>query len=157
MDMIWIGVLIVAIIVALRLLAKAPGIIGKIFKGWWNISFKLCAMIPGLGWMTHFIIADDAASREEKERLKRQGKKSDDFLVDSVNAAASRQQAEEEARQARYAAEQRALQEQEEDLRRMAYRKYGTRDVQLNSDGSKARINGSDWISSDELERELRR
>jgi len=58
-------------------------------------------------------------------------------------------QAEQEQREA----ERRA---QEEDLRRSAYQKYGTRDVTLNSDGSMAKFGDRDYVSTEEMKKQLK-
>ena len=64
--------LIVALValVAIRIIAgmKIPGL-SPLLRGIWNLSFKFSSLIPFFGWAAHFIIADTAKEKKEKEDL----------------------------------------------------------------------------------------
>ncbi len=72
MDFILPFIIALAVVIIIRLLAGTDNIIGHICRAFWNISFKIVAFIPFMGWMSHFIIADtDAEIRAKKVMLKR--------------------------------------------------------------------------------------
>lgn len=53
--------------------------------------------------------------------------------------------------------EERELAEKEDELNKMAYRKYGERNVELNRDGTFARFrDGGEWVSADRMDENLR-
>ena len=62
--------------VAVRILAE------RFCRGFWNISFKLCSMIPFLGWTAHFIIADTAQEKASKKGYQEEGQKRDSAAYD---------------------------------------------------------------------------
>lgn len=57
-------------VVAMRIIAgmKIP-VLSPLLRGIWNICFKLTSFIPFFGWAAHFIIADTAKEKKEKEEL----------------------------------------------------------------------------------------
>ena len=67
MDFILPFIIALAVVVIIRLLAGTDNIIGHICRAFWNISFKIVAFIPFMGWMSHFIIADTDAEIRAKE------------------------------------------------------------------------------------------
>ena len=65
-----IGLGAIGALILMRVLANRTDILlGRIMRAWWNISFRIAAVIPFCGWMAHFIIADP----EEKEYYIRLG------------------------------------------------------------------------------------
>ena len=57
-------------VIAWRIIAglKIP-VLSSLLRGIWNISFTLTSFIPFFGWAAHFIIADTAKEKKEKEEL----------------------------------------------------------------------------------------
>ena len=84
------------------------------------------------------------------------GRNTDDVAFDALEKSAKLEQAEQEARAAQREAERKERMALEEDLRGRAWRSIGTRDVTLNSDGSKAKVGDNDWVSVEELKRNLK-
>lgn len=115
----WIGLLAIAIIVVLRLLAnRTDTLLGRIVRAWWNLGFRIAAVIPFCGWMAHFIIAD----KEEKEYYIKLGEEVDNWAWKNA----------EESAQAELARQRR-----DETIRnRLA--SDGLTDVSVSSDGSYA-------------------
>ena len=64
--------LIVALVavVAIRIIAgmKIPTI-SPLLRGIWNLSCTITSLIPFFGWAAHFIIADTAKEKKEKEEM----------------------------------------------------------------------------------------
>ena len=147
------------VLVAIRIIAglNIP-ILSTILRAWWNISFKIAAFIPFCGWMAHLIITKgDEQAEAEKEHYVNVGRETDNATGEMLERSAARAKAEEEAYQARRAQEEAERNALEEDLRRRTYNAYGTRDVHLNSDGSKVRVGDSDYVSTEEFKRSLNR
>lgn len=152
-----VGFIAIIIVVVLRIVAglNIP-VISKIIRCWWNLGFKIAAHIPFCGWMSHLIITKgDKNAEAEKSHYVNIGRKTDNIAVDMLEQSAARAKAEQEAYQAQLAQEEAERRALEEDLRGRAYRTLGTRDVQLNSDGSKAKVGDGDYISTEELKKEL--
>lgn len=91
MDFILPFIIALAVVVIIRLLAGTDNIIGHICRAFWNISFKIVAFIPFMGWMSHFIIADTDAEIRAKESYVETGRTVDSMAYDAVDAAAKRQ------------------------------------------------------------------
>jgi len=144
---IWIGIRILA--------GMNIPVISIILRTWWNISFKIASFIPFCGWMTCFIIAKNEKERKEKEMWKKTGEETDNAAADMLERAAERDRAALEAEQARIAQKEAERKELEEDLRARTYRKYGTRDVHVNSDGSRVKVGGGEYIPTEEFKRKL--
>ena len=152
------GIIAIIILVVFRVVAglNIP-IISTILRCWWNLSFKLAAFIPFCGWMSHLIITKgDKNAEAEKEHYVNIGRETDNATADMLEQSAARAKAEQEAYQAQLAQEEANRKALEEDLRGRAYRELGTRDVNLNSDGSKAKIGNSDYIPTEELKEKLK-
>ena len=64
--------LIVALVavVAIRIIAgmKIP-VLSPLLRGIWNLCFKITSFSPFFGWVSHFIIADTAKEKKEKEDM----------------------------------------------------------------------------------------
>lgn len=64
--------LIVALValVAIRIIAgmKIP-VLSPLLRGIWNLCFTISSFIPFFGWASHFIIADTAKEKKEKEDM----------------------------------------------------------------------------------------
>lgn len=91
MDFILPFIIALAVVIIIRLLAGTDNIIGHICRAFWNISFKIVAFIPFMGWMSHFIIADTDAEIRAKESYVETGRTVDSMAYDAVDAAAKRQ------------------------------------------------------------------
>lgn len=115
-----------AIVIVLRLLAGTDNILGHICRAYWNISFKIVAYIPFMGWMARFIIADTEEEIRRKGDYIEMGKQSDAFAENMVNDAARRRK--------------------RDNLRDaiLAQLKDGT-DVVVNDDDETVRINGVEY------------
>lgn len=145
-------VLAMAAWVAIGLIARTDTLIGKILRVWWNITFSIAAIIPFCGWMTHFVITKTDEEKKAKKELVDAGEANDNSAWSSVEESARKSIEAEEARRAKLEAERKAV---EEDLQRRAYQSLGRTDVQVNSDGSKAKIGNGDYISVEEMKRHL--
>ena len=75
---------VIAVIVVLRILAGMQNGVGRVFRWFWNTSFKFAAFMPFAGWMTRFMIG------EEREIWIPIGARTDGIALDAVNAAAER-------------------------------------------------------------------
>lgn len=151
------GIIAVVIFVAIRVLAglNIP-VLSTIMRAWWNISFSLAAYIPFCGWMTHLIITKgDKAAEANKARLVEIGRQTDDATAEMLERSAERAKAEQAAYEAQRAEEEANRKALEEDLRGRAYNAYGTRDVHLNSDGSKVRVGDGDFVSTEEFKKSM--
>lgn len=151
------GFIAIIILVVIRVLAglNIP-IISTVLRWWWNIGLKIAAYIPFCGWMSRFIITKgDERAEAEKAHYVNVGRETDKATGEMVERAAARAKAEQEADRARRAQEEANRKELEENLRGRAYREWGTRDVHLNSDGSKVRIGDGDYMSIKEFEDSL--
>ena len=117
-GVILIGILvaIIAILVGFRILAGMQNGVGRVFRWFWNTSFKFAAFMPFAGWMTRFMIG------EEREIWIPIGDKTDSIAWDAVNAKAERE---------------RLAQERVEAVRKRAAEE-GYTDVSVNSDGTYA-------------------
>lgn len=76
------GIIAILIVILIRILAKQKNPLGRFCRGFWNISFKLCSMIPFFGWMAHFIIADTAQEKASKKGYQEDGQKRDSAAYD---------------------------------------------------------------------------
>ena len=58
------------VVIAIRIIAgmKIPAI-SPLLRGIWNLCFKITSFIPFFGWAAHFIIADTAKEKKEKEDM----------------------------------------------------------------------------------------
>lgn len=88
-----------AIVIVLRLLAGTDNILGHICRAFWNISFKIVSVIPLMGWMARFIIADTEEEIRRKEHFVSAGKFVDSMAADSIIEAGKRQVAERKERE----------------------------------------------------------
>lgn len=98
MDAKFVVALIVCLVVVvlIRILAKQKNPLGRIARGFWNISFKFVSFIPFFGWMSHFIIADTEQEKAAKEKYQEVGRKVDNAAYDNMEKRARRQQEEQE-------------------------------------------------------------
>ncbi len=110
----------IAIVVAIRLIAKTDTLIGRIFRWWWNIGFIICCHFPFCGWMAHFII-----DKELKELYIPIGEQADKIAIDWADSVV-----EKERRRA----------EIQENLRA----KYGRSDIIVNDDMQSAYFTDED-------------
>lgn len=107
--------------------------------------------------MSHFIITKgDESAEAEKAHYVNVGRETDNVATEMLNESAARAKAEEDAYQARLAQERENHRAMEEDLKSTAYKELGTRDVHLNSDGSKVKVGDSDYMSTEEFKNNLR-
>ena len=147
------GIIAILIFVAIGILARLRiPVLSAILRAWWNISFTIAAFIPFCGWMSNFIIATDDDEKKQKEDLVDIGRETDGAAVDGLNESAQRDLAEAEARRMQAAEANRAL---DDELNAAAYKKYGTRNVTLNSDGSMAKIGDGEYVSVEQLKKTL--
>ncbi len=132
--------------------SKTP--LGGMVRAIWNFEFELASLIPGFGWFfALFVIADSDEELKAKEELLKDTAERDAARADTLEKQYKREQEEYWNRLAQDEAARRA---KEDELRGAAYRKYGTRNVQLNSDGSRAKMGNGDWVPTSELEKSLR-
>lgn len=63
-------IIAIVAVIAIRIIAgmKIP-VLSPILRGIWNISFKFTSFIPFFGWVAHFIIADTAKEKKDKEEF----------------------------------------------------------------------------------------
>lgn len=141
----------IGILIAIRLLANMDNIIGKIFRWYWNTSFKLAAFIPFCGWMTHFIIAKTPEAKKAKANMVAQGEATDNMAFGWAEQSAARQKAELAAQEAQMAAEREARARQEAELQRMFWQKEGRNDVQLTNDPNYVKVGGEHIVSVKEF------
>lgn len=151
LQAVFIGGGCIAILIALRLLAGMNNFVGRIFRWYWNTSFKIAAFIPFCGWMTRFIIADTAAEKKQKAAIMKTGEEIDNMAFGWVGESAARQQAELAAQEAQMAAEREARARQEAELQRMFWQKEGRNDVQLTNDPNYVKVGGEHIVSVKEF------
>lgn len=84
------------VLILIRILAKQKNPLGRIARGFWNINFKIAAVIPFCGWMTRFIIADTEQEKAAKEMYREAGRKVDNAAYDNLEKSVRRQQEEQE-------------------------------------------------------------
>ena len=94
-------ILAAVLVIAIRILAGQNHIFGRICRWFWNTSFKLCSIIPFMGWMTCFIIADTQEEKAVKSHYQGMGKEADDIAITAVNKKIEQDRREEEERQER--------------------------------------------------------
>ena len=116
--------LAIVIIVVIRVLAGTNSILGKIFRWFWNASFKLASHIPFCGWMAVFIIADTKKEKAAKEIYLKIGSEVDDLGMNALSSAAEKQHA----------------QRRREEAIRTQLAAQGFRDVSVNADGTLATV-----------------
>ena len=68
------------IFIAILIIARTDNILGKIFRWFWNTSFKIAAHVPMCGWMAHFMIAKTPEEKAMKEKYIGIGKKADENI-----------------------------------------------------------------------------
>lgn len=80
---------IIAIVIffAILIIARTDNILGKIFRWFWNTSFKIVAHVPMCGWMAHFMIAKTPEERAMKDKYIGIGKKADENIPVSNGAS----------------------------------------------------------------------
>lgn len=129
-------------------------ILTPIFRLICNFFYTIASYIPIFGPLfAHLIIVDDTPNaKKAKEQLIKNSNDAQDLFSSAAFAHAERERAEEAERRARYEAHQ-AL---EDDLRGRAYRKYGTRDVQLSDDGTMAKLGDNPYVSVEQLKKDLK-
>lgn len=69
-----------AVLIAIRVIAGTNNIIGKMFRWFWNTSFKIAAHVPMCGWMAHFMIAKTPAEKAMKDKYLGIGAKTDEAI-----------------------------------------------------------------------------
>lgn len=78
----------IGIVVLIRVLAGMDNGVGRVFRWFWNTSFKFAAVIPFMGWMTCFMIG------EEREIWMPIGKHADEFGYYLVEQEANKRKAD---------------------------------------------------------------
>lgn len=146
----------IAIWIAWAILARLDiPVLSAILRTIWNFSFMLAAYIPFCGWMAHFIIAKGDYWREVKSEYVSIGNATDDATAKSMEEYSEKRKAELEAQQEEIRRKQEERKALEDELNASAYRKYGSRNVTLNSDGTLAKIGDGDYVSVEELKKDL--
>lgn len=151
------GIIAIVILVAFRIIAglNIP-ILSVILRTWWNLSFTIAAYIPFCGWMSHLIITKgDPDMEKEKQKIVEIGEQTDSATADMLEESAKRAKAEQEAYEAQRQQQEEARRAAEDELNAAAYKKYGERNVTLNSDGSMAKVGNSDFVSTEEVKKNL--
>ena len=150
------GIIAIVIVVAIGILARLRiPFLSAILRAWWNISFTIAAFIPFCGWMSRFIIATDEEEKKNKEELVGIGEKNDDAAIDGLNEAAQRDLAEAEARRVQQMQAEESRRALEDELNASAYKKYGSRNVTLNSDGTMAKVGDGEYVPVEQLKSNL--
>ena len=82
-------IIAIAAVIAIRIIAgmKIP-VLSPILRGIWNISFKITSFIPFFGWLSHFIIADTAKEKKEKEDFIDIGETADSLVAGAFGGGA---------------------------------------------------------------------
>ena len=152
-----IGATIILVWLGLWRLGHSKTKIGIIVKAIWNFNMWLGSLIPGLGWFySFFVIADTEEDLKAKEQMRKDAQERDAAYADKFEQHKQAYEREQEEYFNRLAQDEAARRAKEDELRGDAYRKYGTRDVRLNSDGSRAKMGNGDWVPTNELEKSLR-
>lgn len=141
----------VAVLLVLRAKAKCPdellpgfgkslfitcfGAFGQICRWSWNGTCVIISLIPGCGWMNHFIISKD---KEMKEQMVQAGERAD-------AETAARWEREREEKKAREEEEAARIAEMQDEVRQKAWREDNRTDVDFNRDTSKWKYRDEDW------------
>ena len=63
-------IIAIVAVIAWRIIAGLKiSVLSPLLRGIWNLCFKFTSFIPFFGWAAHFIIADTAKEKKEKEEL----------------------------------------------------------------------------------------
>ena len=153
---VWVLLLVIVWFSIWRLAhSKTP--LGGMVRAIWNTMYELASLIPGFGWFfALFVIADSDEELKGKEQLLKDTAERDAAHADTLEQRKQAYEREQEEYWSRLAQDEAARRAKEDELRGAAYRKYGSRDVQLNSDGSRAKMGDGDWVPTSELEKSLR-
>lgn len=81
-------------LITLRRIARKDTLLGRIIKGWWNLSLTIVSIIPFCGWLARFMIADNKEERAIKERQIQIGEDADSIAAESMSRSAERMKAE---------------------------------------------------------------
>lgn len=155
----YIAIFVVVFLLWLGLwrLGHSKTTIGRIVKMFWNFSITLGTIVPVFGrFFALFLIADSDEELKAKEQILKDADKRDAAYMDTLEQRKQAYEREQEEYWNRLAQDEAARRAKEDELRGAAYRKYGSRDVQLNSDGSRAKMGDGDWVPTSELEKSLR-
>ena len=145
-------ILPIAAFVAIAVLARMNTPVSGILRAFWNLSFTFCSLIPFCGWAANFIIADEK-TKKAKDELARDGARRDADAWGDVARSAQNSVDADAARRTQAAAQRHQT---EEDLRTRSYQANGTRDVHVNSDGTRARYGqNSDWENVNEFKEKM--
>ena len=125
----------------------------KILKMWWNFNMKIGCFIPIVGSFTQkLIIASTPKEKASKEAYRGIADTSYDFLSDAINNSIESSQARQREIEAR---ERQRIQEEQDYFRKKAYQKMGVKNVQFNSDGTRVKLDGSDWLKKSDVEKKI--
>ena len=124
-----------AVLIAIRLIAGTDNIFGHICRAFWNISFKIVSVIPLMGWMARFIIADTDEEIRRKEDYVNAGRVVDSMAADSIIDAGKRQTAMREEREKLH----------DDIVSRLGYRA----DVTVSENGEMVNIDGKDYTTQE--------
>lgn len=83
-------IIAIVAVVCVRIIAgmKIP-VLSPLLRGIWNISFKITSFIPFFGWLAHFIIADTAKEKKEKEEFVNIGETADSMVAGAFSGGKS--------------------------------------------------------------------
>lgn len=75
------------IFIAILIIARTDNVLGKIFRWFWNTSFKIVSHVPMCGWMAHFMIAKTPEERAMKDMYIGIGEKADENIPASSRSS----------------------------------------------------------------------
>lgn len=136
----------VVILLAWYFVGKMDNIIGKIFRVIWNFWFKLFALIPLMGWTSHFIITMNAEDEINKERFQEYAADVRRDVAQQIEESAQQKATESARKEAEWQENQRQqLEREQESIRKQAWQNEGRNDVQFSEDGKRWKYSDEDW------------
>ena len=137
------------VLVVWYFLGKMDNIIGKIFRVIWNFWFRIFSMIPLLGWTSRFIITMNEKDEIEKEKFREEAAVIREQNAEKFSEYAERKAAETAESEAKWKAQQQQkLQEDQEWIRKQAWKKDGRTDVEFSRDGTRWKYQDESWDNS---------
>lgn len=135
----------VLVLVAWYFIAKMDNIIGLVFRGLWNFSFKIMSFIPLLGWLSHFVITMNDEDEERKRHFQKEAAKVREEvaqqITEDIQADIEREEAKKE--------EQEVMEkEKQEWIKKQAWKDTGRTDIEFSRDGKRWKYSNESWENS---------
>lgn len=128
-------IIAVFIIWGLYKLVHMDNVFGDIMRISWNASMHILSIIPGFGFLRHFLVMKD---KEKKNEYIREAEKSEAAAVERY----------EEKKAEEYAEELRRKAEEQEWVRKKAWKEDARTDVEFNRDGDRWKYSDETWDES---------